>query len=508
MDRISFKIQSFQSFFSTKWDASLCVILCLMLFQLSVQAQGISSVSGMVYKDTDGIIDNQVDGSGVTGFSDFKIIAVDKTSNMVSAVTAVSSADGSYSITSLLNGTYKLVLVFTTNPPAVGDDASGLTSSLPNQWEHIGEFWGAGQGSDGIPDGVLEVMANGVVSNANFGIRVGSPCSLPVQGNTFSWNYTSEPNGSTVSQTITQPASNGGFVFDIYALDNSFNMSINGTDLAVDELQFQSSGTPGPINIEFADGDQYETDTQGDIWQMAGTQQHPLIRVKISAAGAISLYGSKTSGGPLFPLVLTQGNSFNTMPWNSTSANNIIVTQVVTGTTSIDGYGYGLNIVDCNPVYTISKDGVFNDENSDGYAEAGETITYTFKVKNIGTNAAYNIVVNDPQLGGEITASPSGDTNNDGALDAGANRETWTYTVSYTVTAQDIANGGIYNQANVTGGNGVGNRFDPVLSKDPTPLLPGDGHYDSTRPNHTFVFLKSIIPVRTNPQLLNPVSGN
>src|SRR5699024_11536155 len=98
--------------------------------------------------------------SGITGFSDFKIVAVDKTQNEVSAVAAVSSADGSYTITGLTVGTYKLVLIYTTNPPVIGDDAAGLTSSLPDQWEHTGEFWGTGQGSDGSPDGLLEVNAN------------------------------------------------------------------------------------------------------------------------------------------------------------------------------------------------------------------------------------------------------------------------------------------------------------------------------------------------------------
>ena len=39
------------------------------------------------------------------------------------------------------------------------------------------------------------------------------------------------------------------------------------------EIEFQSSGTPAPgINIEFEDGDQYETNTSGSIWQMTGTQ--------------------------------------------------------------------------------------------------------------------------------------------------------------------------------------------------------------------------------------------
>jgi hypothetical protein len=44
---------------------------------------------------------------------------------------------------------------------------------------------------------------------------------------------------------------------------------------------------------------------------MRGNAANPLIRISISPAGAISLYGSKASYGPLQPLVLTNGNTLN-----------------------------------------------------------------------------------------------------------------------------------------------------------------------------------------------------
>src|SRR5690606_28954341 len=147
-------------------------------------------------------------------------------------------------------------------------------------------------------------------------------------------------------ETLSQPASNYGFVLDIYTLDNSFNMEINGTHIATQEIEFQSSGTSG-INVRFIDGDEYETDTEGDIWEMTGTEENPLIRVVINSSGTIALFGSKTSGGPLFPLELFNGNSLNTITWNDGAPNIIVATQNVVGTTSISGNGYGLNIVAC-----------------------------------------------------------------------------------------------------------------------------------------------------------------
>ena len=155
-----------------------------------------------------------------------------------------------------------------------------------------------------------------------------------MDGEFFEWRY--ESGSGTVTQTIEQPASNYGFAFDIYELDNSFNLEINGTKIAVHEIEFQSNGTPG-INVQFSDGDEYETDTEGDIWEMKGDADNPLIRVIISPTGSLSLWGSKTSGGELFPLILTSNNqgqnSFNTVPWNSEGTNTIVVTQNIVGVT-------------------------------------------------------------------------------------------------------------------------------------------------------------------------------
>lgn len=59
------------------------------------------------------------------------------------------------------------------------------------------------------------------------------------------------------------------------------------------------------------------------------------------------MFGSKVSGGPLFPLELINGNSFNTIDWNASSHNTVIITQNVVGPTNISGRGYGSNIVPC-----------------------------------------------------------------------------------------------------------------------------------------------------------------
>lgn len=330
-------------------------------------------------------------------------------------------------------------------------------------------------------------------------------CTEPVDGEEFKW---STSGSGTHSETITQPGTNAGYQFDIYELDNSFNMEINGVLLAQYEIEFQSNGTPAPgINIEFEDGDQYETDTPS-IWQMTGDAQNPILRVVISPAGEVSMYGSKTSGGPLFPLKFKQSvspiNSFNIIPWNTTTDNTIVVTQNIVGPTTIDGYGYGQNIAPCD-TYSLEKAGHFNDENGDGIAQVGETITYTLLLTNLGDIDIHNVTVNDPMLGGVITSVPTGDANNDSVLNIG---EAWTYEVAYAITSSDISAGGIYNQAFVTGETSEGDSFETEYSVDPNPLAPTDSNYDASRPDHTFTLLRSRALLITNPNIYQRVKNN
>ncbi|MGO4709836.1 hypothetical protein AB4Y90_12110 [Chryseobacterium sp. 2TAF14] len=195
-------------------------------------------------------------------------------------------------------------------------------------------------------DAQAECTNNGIGGNCNnvrtslLSFTAAAVCTEQIGGETFTAS-----NG--ISKTFAQPATNNGFVFDIYSLDNSFNMMINGVNLAISEIEFQSSGTPSPgINVRFADGDLYEINTPF-IYNFSGTAAAPLIRIVISPAGTISMYGSKTAGGVLYPLELFNGNSLNNIIWNSSGNNNIVITQNVVGTTNITGRGYGQNIVPC-----------------------------------------------------------------------------------------------------------------------------------------------------------------
>ncbi|MCW2263030.1 MULTISPECIES: hypothetical protein [Sphingobacterium] len=169
----------------------------------------------------------------------------------------------------------------------------------------------------------------------------------PASGSGANVNGTFVPNGNLVTQTLTAPGADYGFVFDILQLDNSFNMEVNGVKLATQEIQFENGIAIAPRNVQFADGSLYGSGSIPQVYSLTGTSANPVIRVVISRSGEVSMYGSKSNGGELFPLVLTQG-SFNTVPWSSTS-NTVKITQIVQGATKMVGAGSGRKKVACAP---------------------------------------------------------------------------------------------------------------------------------------------------------------
>ncbi|SFT17625.1 DUF7507 domain-containing protein [Sphingobacterium wenxiniae] len=359
-------------------------------------------------------------------------------------------------------------------------------------------------------------------------------CYLEVQGAGFGW---SAPSGtpSPVTRSFTQPGTNRGFVLDIYELDNSFNMLINGVPLYDEELEFQGSNQ----NVRFAvDEARWENNGIPDIWKINQgmsldkddrfNNPIPAVRVVIDQNGNVTLYGQRasydgngTGAANVVPGQLELLEVFGTVPtlntvaWNETNDNNIEVSQNVIGITAMKGFGYGLNAKDCETC-KILKDGEFNGSE---WAEVGQTITYTFQVINMGDMDILDVEIVDPLFGFNITLDEDthevnqpegvtigfiGDENNNGILNR---NETWTFMVDYTITSEDIyTNQGVYNRATV---NGIGRinetststRQVQELSTDPTPYDNTWERWDPERPFHTFVPLKGNGLLITNPMI-------
>ncbi|MBE0392703.1 PKD-like domain-containing protein [Flavobacterium sp. PL002] len=153
-----------------------------------------------------------------------------------------------------------------------------------------------------------------------------------------------------------------------------------------------------------------------------------------------------------------------------------------------------------NAKLSVTKTGVFKDENNDGIAQVGETITYTFEVSNIGNVSVTGIKITDAIVtvsGGPIALDPN-------------QKNTTTFNATYTLTQTDIDAAKVTNTAIASGltpkgitvsdtsddpnnptnvdSNGNGEPDDATVTTIPgkgkislikTTLAPTDGSYDT-----------------------------
>ncbi|MDD5151411.1 MAG: gliding motility-associated C-terminal domain-containing protein, partial [Flavobacterium sp.] len=100
------------------------------------------------------------------------------------------------------------------------------------------------------------------------------------------------------------------------------------------------------------------------------------------------------------------------------------------------------------PSIALIKTGVFDDNNGDDSAQAGETITYSFVVTNTGNVPLTNVTITDPLSGVVLSGGPI-------SLAVGASDST-TFTAVYHITQADINLGTVTNQATAYGTSPLG----------------------------------------------------
>lgn len=143
-----------------------------------------------------------------------------------------------------------------------------------------------------------------------------------------------------------------------------------------------------------------------------------------------------------------------------------------------------------NPSIALEKTGTLND-GGDG-VQAGDTITYTFKVTNTGNVPLTNVTVEDDKVtvkGGPIAKLEPGQS------------DSTTFTATYTLTNDDVRAGKVENQATAIGkdkdGNDVTDQSDDP--KDSTNTDPdGDGNPDDP----------TVTKFDTHPPVANDDSAN
>ncbi|MFE8425118.1 gliding motility-associated C-terminal domain-containing protein [Tenacibaculum sp. ZH5_bin.1] len=114
-----------------------------------------------------------------------------------------------------------------------------------------------------------------------------------------------------------------------------------------------------------------------------------------------------------------------------------------------------------NSIY-LEKVSTFNDANGNGYANVGETITYSFIIYNTGDSVLYNITLQDNLPGITINGSTIPQLL-PGEVDS------TTFTAIYVITEQDLTNESVTNQALVTAEDSSGGSVTDT-SDDPNNL--------------------------------------
>ncbi|MDE5436997.1 fimbrillin family protein [Elizabethkingia meningoseptica] len=173
----------------------------------------------------------------------------------------------------------------------------------------------------------------------------------------------------SIEKTFNFPAADAGFTFNVYELDNSLNLSINGTEVSSQEIQFQSAVTGIPQNIRFkSDRTLWGTSGNSEIYNIHGynattpSASTTIVRITIAPDGSVSMLGRRNIGTALEPIELYDpatgtGSTntaiaasalvkpFNRVVWNSAATNVVKATMKVTGRTQLKGYGEGRKIV-------------------------------------------------------------------------------------------------------------------------------------------------------------------
>jgi uncharacterized repeat protein (TIGR01451 family)/LPXTG-motif cell wall-anchored protein len=116
--------------------------------------------------------------------------------------------------------------------------------------------------------------------------------------------------------------------------------------------------------------------------------------------------------------------------------------------------------------FTAEKNAALNDTNSNGFADVGETIAYSFLVTNTGSLTIVGVTVSDPKVTGIAPLTQ----------DVAPGQTIGFSADPYTVTQADVDSGSVLNMATVEGDTPSGNPIPPLTpdSELPTPPLAPD----------------------------------
>ena len=173
--------------------------------------------------------------------------------------------------------------------------------------------------------------------------------------------------------------------------------------------------------------------SKGDQTACAADQVQTLTATASSPEGTkVVWYNSATAGSMVSSPTL---NAVGTITYYAETVNT------TTGCSSLNRTPVTLTLYNCS--IGIIKTVVFDDNNGDGFAQAGETLSYSFEIENLGNVPLTNVSVSDIKEGLILNGDPInlavGESNTRG------------FSGIYKLTQSDINLGKVSNQATVTG---------------------------------------------------------
>ena len=192
----------------------------------------------------------------------------------------------------------------------------------------------------------------------------------------FAWY---QGSGNVAPINIEMDPTDFGFSFDIYRLDNSFNMLVNDVNVIKagsinsTELQFEANISGAPLNLKFEEDNTNWSSTgnsqiyhiysyygngttAGDgnsntakDWSINKTIHTPILKIVVDVEGNISLWGRKTNSNITFyKIVPTEGAfTFNKVEWKKVGKNKVTISQHAQGVSAMFGYGRGYKLILC-----------------------------------------------------------------------------------------------------------------------------------------------------------------
>ncbi|WP_272150411.1 proprotein convertase P-domain-containing protein, partial [Tenacibaculum aiptasiae] len=227
-------------------------------------------------------------------------------------------------------------------------------------------------------------------------------------------------NASGDRQVTVNHTDTGFARLDLTELDNSFQMTVNGTPVHPSILEFEN-GALGGGEVYF----RFQSDNAfiSSPWN-PNVNGLPRLRLTIDETGTITLLGSRTTTSTtLEPMVAQDGTPFNTITWTPLANNTfIIINQTGPGPEELQGSLLASNICDTD------GDGISNeldlDSDNDGIYDIVES-----GVLAVGGVADAN---NDGVVDGASTGSGA-----NGLFNAVETNDTFGASLSYTVLDSD-----------------------------------------------------------------------